>query len=236
MPLTDRVAIITGGTGALGQAVVPAFLAAGATVVVPYRREAAFTALQQQSGDLAHRLHGHAADVTDPAAVAGLVTTVLAQHGRIDILLNLAGGYEAGAFLETDLDQWERLARLNVQSVLVCTRAVLPHLVAQGSGRIVTVGARAALEPASGSSAYAAAKAAVVTLTRAIAREIRTTGVTINCIAPSTIDTPANRQAMPKADPSRWVRPQQIASLLVYLCSDPASAINGAVIPVYGQL
>ncbi|MDI3339470.1 MAG: SDR family NAD(P)-dependent oxidoreductase [Sphaerobacter sp.] len=236
MPLTDRVAIITGGTGALGQAVVPAFLAAGATVVVPYRREAAFTALQQQRGDLAHRLHGHAADVTDPAAVAGFVTTVLAQHGRIDILLNLAGGYEGGAFLETDLDQWERLARLNVQSVLVCTRAVLPHLVAQGSGRIVTVGARAALEPASGSSAYAAAKAAVVTLTRAIAREIRTTGVTINCIAPSTIDTPANRQAMPKADPSRWVRPQQIASLLVYLCSDPASAINGAVIPVYGQL
>lgn len=236
MSLESKVAIITGGTGDLGRAVVPAFLEAGATVVVPYRRESSFQALRDAVGDAGGRLHGQETDVTDEAAVSRLVDAVLAEHRRIDVLLNLAGGFEGGKFLETGLDQWDRLFQLNFRSALVCTRTVLPHLVEQGSGRIVTIGARTALEPPSGSQAYAVAKAAVVALTRSVAREIRTTGVTMNCVVPSTIDTPDNRQSMPKADPNRWVRAEQIADLLVYLCSDAASAINGAVIPIYGQV
>lgn len=235
MSLSNKIAIITGGTGNLGRAVVPMFLDAGATVVVPYRTEASFNALRERVGDDGGRLHGQQVDVTDEAAVAQLVDAVLAEQGRIDFLLNLVGGYEGGKFLETDLDQWDRLFRLNVRPTLVCTRAVLPHLVAQGSGRIITVGARPALEPASGSAAYTAAKATVVSMTRAIAREVRTTGVTINCVVPSTLDTEENRRTM-KGDPARWVRPEQVAALMRYLCSDAAAAINGAVIPVYGQL
>lgn len=235
MSLSNRVAIITGGTGNLGRAVVPAFLGAGATVVVPYRTDASINKLREHVGDEGTRLHDQHVDVTDEAAVARLVDAVLAEHGRIDFLLNLVGGYEGGKFLETDLDQWDRLFRLNVRPTLVCTRAVLPHLVAQGSGRVITVGARTALEPPSGSTAYAAAKAAVVSMTQAIAREVRTTGVTVNCVVPSTLDTEENRRSM-KGDPSRWVRPEQVAALMLYLCSDAAAAINGAVIPVYGQL
>ena len=235
MSLSNKVAVITGGTGNLGQAVVSAFLDAGATVVVPYRSEASFATLRARVGDDGGRLHGQQVDVTDEAAVARFVDAVLAEHKRIDYLLNLVGGYEGGKFLESDLDQWDRLFQLNVRPTLVCTRTVLPPLVAQGSGRVITVGARTALEPASGSTAYAAAKATVVAMTQAIAREVRTTGVTVNCVVPSTLDTEENRQSM-KGDPSRWVRPEQVAALMLYLCSDAAAAINGAVIPVYGQL
>ncbi|HET9017760.1 MAG TPA: SDR family NAD(P)-dependent oxidoreductase, partial [Thermomicrobiaceae bacterium] len=209
--ISGKVAIITGGTGALGRAVVRAFAAAGATVVVPYRTEAPFAALRADLGDLAGRVSGREVDVTDEEQVARLVAEVLAAQGRIDLLLNLVGGYAGGRFLETDVALWDRMFQLNFRSTLVCTRAVLPHLVERGSGRVVTIGARLALEPPTGSNAYAAAKAAVVSLTQSVAREIKATGVTINCVAPSTIDTAANRQLMTKADPGRWVKPEAIA-------------------------
>lgn len=236
MDFTGRIAIITGGTGALGAAAVHAFASSGAAVVVPYRDEGSFGRLCEALGDLATRVEGRRTDVTGAAAVAALVADVIGRHGRIDFLLNLVGGYEGGRFADTDLAQWDRMLALNLRSALVCTHAVLPHLIERGSGRIITIGARSALEPPAGSSAYAASKAAVGAMTQAVAREIRTTGVTINCVAPSTIDTEANRQQLPKADPSRWVQPGDVAALLAYLCSDAAGAINGAVIPIYGQV
>ncbi|HUZ03243.1 MAG TPA: SDR family NAD(P)-dependent oxidoreductase [Thermomicrobiaceae bacterium] len=235
MGFEGRVALVTGGTGALGQAVVPALAAAGATVVVPYRDPDAFAAQQVALGDLGGRVLGRQADVTDEGEVARLVEVVLAEQGRIDFLLNLVGGYAGGRFLDTDVGLWDRMLRLNFRSTLLCTRAVLPHLVARGSGRVVTMGARSALEPSAGSDAYAAAKAAVVSMTQSLGRELRATGVTINCVAPSTIDTEANRRMMPKADPSRWVKPADIAALIAYLCSEAGAAVNGAVIPIYGQ-
>lgn len=236
MDLTGRVAIITGGTGALGTAVVSEFASAGATVVVPYRRESSYAALRQELGDLGARVHGQEADVADQGAVAALVEATLDQHQQIDILLNLVGGYDGGRFAETDLDLWDRMLRLNLRSTVVCTRAVLPHMLERDQGRIVTIGAKSALDPSTGSSAYAAAKAAVISMTQTVAREIRASGVTINCVAPSTIDTEENRRIISRADPSRWVKPSQIAALLRYLCSDAAAAINGAVIPVYGKV
>ncbi len=232
----DRVAIVTGGTGALGQAVTAALLAAGATVVVPYRAVAPFEDLRRSLGERAARLHGEPADVAEETEVARLVERTLAAYGRIDILLNLVGGFEGGRFVETGVDLWERMLRLNLRPTLLCTRAVLPRMLERGAGRIVTVGSRQALEPSAGSSAYGAAKAAVVSLTQSVAREIRTSGVTINCVVPSTIDTPANRAAMPKGDPTKWVKPEEVAALILYLCSDAAAAVNGAVIPIYGQL
>lgn len=236
MAFDGKIALITGGTGALGRAVVRTFAEAGATVIVPYHREASFADLREELIEFGDRVQGRRADVTEEAEVIGLVNRALEQYGRIDYLFNLVGGYEGGKFLETDLSLWDRMYRLNTLSTLVCTHTVLPRMVDQGSGRIITIGARLALEPPTGSNAYAAAKAAVVSLTQSVAREIRTTGVTINCIVPSTIDTEANRRMMPKADPKRWVKPQAIADLIAFLCTDSGAAINGAVIPVYGQL
>lgn len=236
MDFSNRVAIVTGGTGAVGRVVAHEFAAAGATVVVPYRREAAFTRLRAELGDLAARLEGQETDVANESQVDQFVSTILSRHGRIDFLVNLAGGYAGGTFVSSGIDLWNRMFQTNLQTTLLMTHAVLPHLLDRGAGRVVTVGSRNALEPAANASAYAASKAAVIAMTQSVAREIRTSGVTINCLAPSTINTEANREAMPKGNPARWVQPSQLASLILFLCSDAAAAINGAVIPIYGQL
>lgn len=236
MELDGKVAIITGGTGGLGQVVVEAFAKAGAQIVVPYRREASYRKFVDQLGEQANLVDGFEIDLTDEQAAGNLVQGTLEEHGQLDILINLAGGYTGGDFLATDLDTWKRMFDLNFQSCLLCLRAALPSMLEQGSGRIVTIGSRPALEPGAGSSAYAVSKAAVIALTRSLAREVRTSGVTVNCVAPSTIDTAQNREAMPKARAEHWVKPDEIASLLLYLCSDAAAAVNGAVIPIYGQL
>lgn len=236
MELDGKVAIITGGTGGLGQLAVEAFAEAGATIVVPYRREASYRRLVDQLGERANSVDGFEADLTEEQAVGNLVEGTLDEHGRLDILINLAGGYTGGDFLATGLDTWDTMFDLNFRSCLLCLRAALPSMLEQNSGRIVTIGSRPALEPGAGSSAYATSKAAVIALTRSVAREVRTTGVTVNCLAPSTIDTEENRKAMPKARAEHWVKPEEIASLLLYLCSDAAAAVNGAVIPIYGQL
>jgi NAD(P)-dependent dehydrogenase (short-subunit alcohol dehydrogenase family) len=186
MDLSNRVAIITGATGASGPAVTRAFAAAGAAVVAPYRNEEAFTRLQAELGDLAARISGQATDITDEAQVRRFVAGSLSRRGRIDFLVNLAGGYADGAFTSTGIDLWDRMFQANLRTVLLMTHAVLPHLLDRGEGRVITVGARHALEPTANASAYTAAKAAVIAMTQSIAREIRTSGVTINCIAPST--------------------------------------------------
>ena len=232
MDLSNRVAIITGATGASGPAVTRAFAAAGAAVVVPCRNEEAFTRLQTELGDLAARISGQATDITNKAQVRWFVAGSLSRRSRIDFLMNLAGG----AFTSTGIDLWDRVFRANLQTALLMTHAVLPHLLDRGEGRVITFGARHALEPTANASAYTAARATVIAMTRSIAREIRTNGITINCIAPSTIDTAANRETIPKGNAARWVQPDQLASLILYRCSDAAAAINGAVIPISGQL
>lgn len=236
MDFSNRVAIVTGGTGAVGRVVTREFVEAGATVVVPYRSEAAFARLRVELGDLSARLEGQEADITDESRVDQFVSAILGRHGRIDYLMNIAGGYAGGAFTSTGIDLWDQMFQTNLRTALLMTHTVLPHLLDRGEGRVITIGSRAALEPAANMSAYTASKAAVIAMTQSVAREIRTGGVTINCVAPSTIDTEASRQAMLKGNPSRWVQPSQIAALLLYLCSDAAAAINGAVIPIYGQL
>jgi NAD(P)-dependent dehydrogenase (short-subunit alcohol dehydrogenase family) len=236
MSLTGTVTMITGGTGQVGRVVVRRFAEAGAQVVVPYRTLAKWEELQAELGPLASQVDGLQADLVDEAAAQRVVARALERHGRIDHLLCLAGGFAGGRFLEAGVDLWDQLLALNLRPTLLALRAVLPHFLERGSGRAVTVGARQALEPSAGASAYAASKAAVIALTQSLARELRGTGVTINCIVPSTIDTEANRRMMPKADPAKWVKPEDVAALLLFLCSPQAEAINGAVIPIYGKL
>jgi NAD(P)-dependent dehydrogenase (short-subunit alcohol dehydrogenase family) len=223
----ESVILLTGATGGLGRTVTDRLLHAGARVCATYHREAP---------PAAERLEAIQADVTDAASVARAVETAVARAGRIDALVNLVGGWSGGPLVhETDDATWRRMLDLNLNSAFLLSRAVLPHLLRQGAGRLVHVGSRAAADPFPGGAAYIVAKAGVVALTRAIATEVAGRGITANVILPGTIDTPANRAANPTADYRPWVRPEALAETILFLLSDAAREINGAVIPVYGS-
>ena len=229
--LDGHVALITGGTGALGRVVSAAFLAAGARVIVTYLVDAELPGFDAAVPK--DRCETAKVELTSRADVEALVARIVATHGRVDVLLNLAGGFAPGTIVETDDRELDRLFAMNVKTAFVCTRAALPAMIRQQRGRIVNVTARPALLGGAGVTAYAITKAGVAALTRAVADEVREHGVTVNAIAPSTIDTPANRAAMPDVDPSRWVKPEEIAATLVFPASDTASATSGAIVPIY---
>jgi NAD(P)-dependent dehydrogenase (short-subunit alcohol dehydrogenase family) len=228
--LQDRIAIITGGTGALGAAVTRHFLAVGASCAVPFRKDAERDALVRAVGADAARLFCHRADLLRDEEREAFLAAALGRFGGVDLLLNLAGGFAGGTpVAETDPATLDRMLDLNLRTVFLMSRAVIPHLKTRGGGRILSVAARAALHGVANLAAYSAAKAAVVSLTQAMAAELLDDDIQVNCILPSTIDTPANRRAMPAADPSRWVAPEQIAAVLAFFASDDAR------IPVYGR-
>jgi NAD(P)-dependent dehydrogenase (short-subunit alcohol dehydrogenase family) len=221
--LEGKVVLITGGSGALGQTVVPTFLTAGAKVFLgdlnpsPVQRDGV-TAIK--------------ADVTDHGEVQRLVNEVIRTSGPIDALINLVGGFAPGRLAETDMSLWQRMLTMNLTSAFVLSNAVLPHMLERRTGRILHVAARAALEPFSGAAAYIVSKAGLVALIRTLSIELSGSGVTVNAVLPSTIDTAGNRKAMPQADSSKWARPESIAQTLVFLASDEAMQINGALIPI----
>ncbi|PYO56410.1 MAG: short-chain dehydrogenase [Candidatus Rokuibacteriota bacterium] len=230
--MKGRVAIVSGGTGALGQSVSSRFLSAGATVCIPYVVPAELEALKARVGASAGaRLQGVHADVTDEVAFAAFVRGVLDAHGRVDVLVNGVGGFALGDLASTPLAEWDRMLTLNLRSAVIGCRGVLPAMTAAASGRIVNISSRAVVPPRGGFTAYTVAKAGLITLTRALAREVAR-GVTVNAVLPSTMDTPANRQAMPDADRSEWVSTDAVAEVIAYLASDAAAMVSGATIPV----
>ena len=233
--LTDRVVIVTGAAGNLGTAVAGTFRAAGARLVLvdhdPDRLSRLFPDLVSSPD---HYLAAPV-DLTDEAAVKAMVDQTLSRFGRIDVLVNVAGGYRGGTPVhETPLTTWDFLLNLNARTVYIASSAVIPAMLRQGSGKIVNVAARAALQGAAKMGAYSASKSAVMRLTEAMAAELKNDGINVNCVVPSTIDTPENRAAMPKADTSRWVQPEALADVILFLASDAARAVHGAAIPVYG--
>jgi NAD(P)-dependent dehydrogenase (short-subunit alcohol dehydrogenase family) len=233
MTLFGRVALVTGGTGALGQAVTLRLLAEGAAVAVPWITDHAHAALLARVAPAARdRLTTARTDVTDPAAMESFVRAVLERHGRIDVLAALVGGFAPGRLLETDRGTWDRMLRVNLTSTFTAARAVVPHMVAAGRGRVITVGSRAVVPPGPGFIAYTAAKAGVIAFSLALAEELRGSGVTVNCVLPSTLDTPANRAAMPGADPRRWVPVESVANLVAYLARDESAHLTGALLTV----
>ena len=174
-------------------------------------------------------------DLGDPASIAGAVEAAVARFGRIDALCNLAGGFHMGEKVhEIPADKWDFMMELNAGSVLRMCHAVVPHMLQAGGGRIVNIGAFSALSGKAEMAAYVASKSAVIRLTESMAAELRTAHINVNCVLPSIIDTPQNRAAMPKADFSRWVAPDALADVLLFLCSPAARAIHGAAIPVVG--
>jgi NAD(P)-dependent dehydrogenase (short-subunit alcohol dehydrogenase family) len=233
MSLKDRVALVTGGTGALGQAVSLRLLADGARLCVPWivdaERERLATAIGRND---ASRVLLERADVTDAVAFARLVETVRGRLGGVDILVTLVGGFAGGSLLETDRVTWDRMLELNLTSAFTATRAVVPHMVAAGRGRVVTVGSRAVVPPAGGFIAYTVAKAGVVAFTQALAQELRGTGVTANCVLPSTMDTPANRAAMPDADRRGWIPVESVADAIAFLVRDEAAHVTGCLLSI----
>lgn len=231
----DRVVLITGVTGGLGPAVVRAFAAEGARLALTSRRP---EELQTQLHDLEldeARAFGFAADLTKAADVAAWVDAVSAKWGRADVLVNLAGGYRGGQPVhELAEADWDFLLDLNARATFLACRAVVPLMLAQGGGQIINVGARGGLTGGKHNAAYAVAKAAVHRLTEALAAELRDRHINVNAVLPSTVDTPANRAALAKADPTRWVTPEDLAAVITFLASPAARAIHGALIPVYG--
>jgi NAD(P)-dependent dehydrogenase (short-subunit alcohol dehydrogenase family) len=231
--MTGRIAIVTGGTGALGQSITTALLEAGAAVAIPYAVAEERAALEARlAPEQRARVYAAAADVTDEAAVGRFVEAVRERHGRVDGLVNAVGGFAGGDLVSTPLAEWQRMMTLNLTSAVIACRAVLPGMIGAGGGRIVNIASRAVLAPQGGFIAYTVSKAAVITLTQALAQEVRRHHVTVNAVLPSTMDTPANRRAMPDADRSDWVSTTDVAHVVAFLLSDRAAALSGAALTV----
>jgi NAD(P)-dependent dehydrogenase (short-subunit alcohol dehydrogenase family) len=230
----EATVLVTGGRGGLGPAVTDAFLADGWRVVAPLRRLPGPGGAEPAPGG---RLEVVEADLADPAAVERAAAHAAADPAApLRAVVNLAGGYAAGPRLhETPPEEFERLLALNLRPTFLVTRAALPHLLAGGGGAVVCVSARAALQPFAGAVPYATAKGAVLTFSQAVAVEYRARGVRCNTILPSVIDTPANREAQPDADHSRWVPPAQVAAVIRFLAGEESAPTSGAAVPVYGR-
>ena len=232
MSATPSTVVVTGAAGRLGRAVAEAFAAGGANLVLVGSRRAPLVAA---FGDDGPRRLIAPADLLERKQADGAVEAALARFGRIDVLCNVAGGFRMGPPVhETSDGDWTFLMDVNVRTMWNAVRAVVPHMVAAGGGRIVNVGAHAALTVVAGMGAYCAAKSAVIRLTEAMAAELREKNVNVNCVLPTILDTPENRAAMPTADPSKWVALADLAQVFVFLASQDARALHGAAIPVTG--
>jgi NAD(P)-dependent dehydrogenase (short-subunit alcohol dehydrogenase family) len=232
---SGKVVLVAGGTGGLGRAVSLAFLEEGATVIVTYRTQNEFDALKSAvPGNTL--FEGQSEDVTDEAAVRELVREILTEHGRLDVVVNAVGAYDGGVPLwEVESKVFDQMLALNLRSGFVLLRAIVPQMLKQRSGVIINVASRAAFDHAAGAAAYAASKAAAVAMMDSLAADLKGTGVRANSILPSIIDTEANRTAIPNADFSQWPKPEDIARVILFLCSDDAKLIHGAAVPVYGN-
>jgi NAD(P)-dependent dehydrogenase (short-subunit alcohol dehydrogenase family) len=229
---SSRVVVVTGAFGALGSAVARAFGQTGARL--------ALIDVAQPSAELQHEFAGPhvllgGADLSSEEATRKAMAAISMRCGGIDVLCNIAGGFRWEKIEDGDVGTWDSLYAMNLRSALVATKCALPAMLERGGGRIVNVGAGAAAKAGLGMGAYAASKSGVQRLTEALSEEFKDRNVTVNAVLPGIIDTPRNRLDMPKADFSRWVPPEKIAQVIVFLASDEASAITGAAIPVFGR-
>ena len=231
MNFEGRTVMITGAAGHLGRAVAECFEQAGARLLL----------VDRQSDALQAAFGGHAgsvltaADLLDDEQVKAALAMGVERFGRIDALCHLAGGFRMGeAVHETAESTWDILFDLNARSFVNVARAVVPHMIARGGGKIVSVGAFAAQRGVAGMGAYCASKASLIRLTEAMSAELKDQQINVNCVLPTIIDTADNRHAMPDADPARWVQPRALADVIAFLCSDGARAVHGAALPVSG--
>ena len=236
MPFENRVALVTGGTGALGSAVVLDLMAAGVRVAAPYRSQVEIDDLRRQAGGSEANLTGTKADLTRGEDVERVVAAVLERWRKIDFLIAVAGGFAAGKSYETDERTWDHMFNLNLRSVYLAIRSVVPHMVRQNFGRIVTVSSGAILHGGgAGIAAYAISKSAVCRLSEILAEELKDFDIHVHCVLPGTMDTAANRSAMPKADFSKWVKTADVARVIRTLLADDLRAVRSVAVPVLGE-
>ena len=233
---TNQVTMITGASGNLGTALARAFHKAGARLVLVDRHA---DLLENTFPDLVNVpdcLLAGCADLTHPDDVELVVDQAIDRFGQIDVLVHTVGGFRAGTPLhETPLATLDFMLNLNTKTVFITNQAVIPHMIRQGSGKIINLAARPGLLGRANMAAYSASKAAVIRLTESAASELKQYGINVNCILPGTIDTPQNREAMPDADFSHWVQPESLAGVIQFLASHAARDVHGAAVPVYGQ-
>lgn len=232
---SDKVVIVTGAAGALGRVTARAFYEAGANLVLVDLRAEQLEEAYGETMSQERYLHV-AVDLTNANQVNGMVGKVMEYFGRIDVLANIAGGFTMGSPVhETDEKTWDFMLNLNAKTAFLTCRAVVPQMLAAGDGKIVNVGARAALQGGARMAPYIVSKSAVIRLTESLAAELRHKGVNVNCILPGTIDTPMNRESMPDADFDKWVPPEDLANVILFLASPAARGVQGAAVPVYGR-
>ena len=236
MTKQHRNVLITGGTGILGSAVTKAYLTQGDTVAVTYLFEEEVERFKEFNPEHAEDVTFLFADVTEETEVQKTIAEFISKFGSLDVLVNIVGGFIGGIpTTELEQDQWDFMMNLNLKSVFLCCKTAIPHMTAQRYGKIINVSARAGLKGEAGLSAYCVSKGGVRTLTESLAAEVMDSGVNVNAIMPSIMDTPTNREAMPDADHDRWVATADVAKVICFLTSDDAAIINGAAIPVYGR-
>ena len=236
MTKQNRNVLITGGTGILGSAVTKAYLAQGDNVAVTYLFENEVENFKKFNPDLFEDVTFLFANVTEETEVQKTIEEFVSQFGSLDVLVNIVGGFVGGIpAAELEEDRWDFMMNLNLKSVFLCCKTVIPHMAARGYGKIINVSARAGLKGEAGLSAYCVSKGGVRTLTESLAAEVMDSGVNVNAIMPSIMDTPMNREAMPDEEHDRWVAPADVAKVICFLTSDDATIINGAAIPVYGR-
>lgn len=230
-----RVAFISGGAGNLGRAVTRAFLEAGWRIAVALHHTDARDALDALRREFPGRVQSFLLDLTTWRGAEAAIRETVEFGGRLDAAVHLMGGWAGGAKVaDTDVELWERMMDLNLKSGYLVARASIPRML-DGGGSLVFVSSRAAREKRSGMGAYAVAKAGLLVLAETIAEEYRERSVRANAVLPGTIDTPANRRAMPNADASKWTPPDEIARVILFLASPESAPVNGAAVPVYGR-
>jgi NAD(P)-dependent dehydrogenase (short-subunit alcohol dehydrogenase family) len=236
MQSSSRVVIITGAVGNLGAATARAFQLAGQRTVLVDRSQEKLRSAFSNIADSADHLLAGDVDLSEPKSLANLMGDTLSRFGRIDALVHTVGAWRGGKPVhEDDLANWDFLFNVNLRTTLLCCRAVIPQMLKQGRGRIINIASRDGLKGSAGYAAYSASKSAVLRLTEALADEVKASNINVNCVLPSTIDTPQNRAAQLDADFSKWVEPSAIADVILFLASDASRAINGASIPVFGK-
>ncbi len=234
--MKDKTVLVTGGAGNLGRIVTREFLDAGARVAVPFHKTDLPGALDELKSEAGDRLHTFALDLTTERGAEQAMRQSIEWGGRLDSVAHLIGGYIGGAHIgDTTIAVWDRMMELNLKSAFLASRYAVPRMLESGGGSLVFVSSRSAVREQAGHAAYAISKGGLLTLVESLAEEYRDRGIRANAVLPGTVNTEANRTAMPDSDPSRWVTPEEIARVIVFLASSQSAPINGAAIPVYGR-
>jgi NAD(P)-dependent dehydrogenase (short-subunit alcohol dehydrogenase family) len=229
---SNRIVLVTGGTGALGRTITKAFIASNATVISSYIVDREVDQLETQIKSVVHLIR---ADIGKEEEAKKLVSSILDKYGQIHILVNVVGGYIGGkSVAELDEKEWDLMMNMNLKSAFLISKNVIPQMIASKNGKIVHVSSRTGLKSTGYDSAYAASKSELIRLVESLSEEVKELNINVNCIMPSTIDTEANRIAMPNADHSKWMKPLDLANIVLFLCSEEGKAITGAAVPTYG--